>query len=87
VIAARQSIRAIGGSLSCNFIAQSIEFIGRFGDEQRRLGQKCRLASSAHVLTLLNFPRPGELVGETNVQRIVVSRIFRIFGLVERRTR
>src|SRR6516225_40280 len=40
-------------------IAQSIKFIGRFGDKQRQLRQKCQLVSSTHLLTPVNYPRPG----------------------------
>src|SRR5262245_5968719 len=35
--------------LSFESIAQSIEFIGRFGDKQRQLGKKCQLVSSTHL--------------------------------------
>ena len=43
-------------------IAQSIKFIGRFGDEQRQLRQKCQLVSSTHLLTPVNLPKAGELL-------------------------
>src|SRR6516225_3863523 len=42
-------------------IAQSIKFIGRFGDKQRQLRQKCQLVSSTHLLTPVNLPEAGEL--------------------------
>src|SRR5262252_10578406 len=37
-------------------IAQSIKFIGRFGDEQRQLRQKGQPVSSTHLLTPMNLP-------------------------------
>src|SRR5215469_11846338 len=43
-------------------IAQSIKFIGRFGDKQRQLRQKCQLVSSTHLLTPVNLPEAGELL-------------------------
>src|SRR5262249_25409113 len=43
-------------------IAQGIKFIGRFGDKQRRLRQKCQLVSSTHLLTPVNLPDAGEVV-------------------------
>src|SRR5215470_3097904 len=43
-------------------IAQSIKFIGRFGDEQRQLRQKCQFVSSTHLLTPVNLPEAGELL-------------------------
>src|SRR5262249_43367213 len=40
-------------------IAQSIKFIRRFGDQQRRLRQKCQLVFSTHLLTPVNLPEAG----------------------------
>ena len=40
-------------------IAQSIKFMGRFGDKQWGLRQKCQLVSSTHLLTPVNLPEAG----------------------------
>src|SRR6516225_8466380 len=49
-------------------IAQSIKFIGRFGDKQWQLRQKCQLVSSTHLLTPVNLGR-GVGVGPTSPAR------------------
>src|SRR5262245_23176091 len=41
--------------LSFESIAQGIEFVGRFGNEQRRLRQKCQFVCSTHLLTPVNL--------------------------------
>src|SRR5262249_51432183 len=48
-------------------IAQSIEFIGRFGDQQRQLRQKCQLVPSTHLLTPVNYSGPEQLAGGAEV--------------------
>src|SRR6516164_4044638 len=53
--------------LSFKSIAQSIKFFSRFGDQQWQLRQKCQLVSSTHLLTPVNYSRPGQWVGEANV--------------------
>src|SRR5262249_29579352 len=40
-------------------VAQSIKFVGRFGDKQRQLRQKCQLVSWTHLLTPVNLPEAG----------------------------
>src|SRR5215831_4542798 len=42
-------------NLSLKSIAQSIKLIGRFGDKQRQLRQKCQPVST-HLLTPVNLP-------------------------------
>src|ERR1700730_11732281 len=50
-------------------IPQSIKFIGRFGDKQRQLRQKCQLVST-HLVTPVNLPEAGGVgVGDANVLR------------------
>src|SRR5262245_36462932 len=44
-------------------VAQSIKFVGRFGYQQRQLRQKCQLISWTHLLTPVNYSRPGRWVG------------------------
>src|SRR5262245_39768977 len=46
---------APGLDLPFTSIPHSIKFIGRFGDEQRQLRQKCHFLCSIHLLTPINL--------------------------------
>src|SRR6266542_5794965 len=60
--------------LSFKSIAQRIEFIGRFGEEQWRFRQKCQLIFSAHLLTPLSYPDARAVVGRRERVRAISKK-------------
>src|SRR4029453_4859527 len=60
--------------LSFKSIAQRIEFIGRFGEEQWRFRQKCQLIFSAHLLPPLNYPTPRPVGGRRERVRAISKK-------------
>src|SRR5262245_47649667 len=53
--------------LSFKSIAQSIKFLGRFGDEQRQFRQKCQFVCSRHLLA------PMKLLSRSFVARLCTA--------------